>query len=300
GGGIHVDYQDWGGDSTGDVLLQGIVVRGNRASRGAGINVRGPRATIVGNLIADNVGHGDHGGGLYVSTAATTVASNVITGNVIGATAGYGWGGGVVVAAAAAEFRGNLISDNFAPSIGSGIFWDEGATGSMRNDLIVANRCPEDARSGAAIYVDGGERPSHVTVFNATIADHDCPDSTGGVVYSQAGSTITIRDSILWNNTTEFTDDEGGRHAITFSITTEAGTGNLVADPLFADAESGDYHLLSAAGRFTVDDWTMDALTSPAIDAGHPDSDYGSETEPNGGAINLGAYGNTSEASRSP
>lgn len=299
GGGIHVDYQDWGGDSTGDVLLLDNVVRGNRANRGAGINVRGPHATVIGNLIEDNEGNGDHGGGLYISTTATTVQGNVIRGNVIGATAGYGWGGGAIVAGATAEFSGNVITDNFAPSVGSGVFWDEGATGTMRNDLIVANRCPDNDGSGAAIYVDGGVGPSHVTVVNATIADHDCPGTTAGAIYLEADSTITIRDSILWGNTHEFSDVDGGSHAITYSITTAAGTGNLDADPLFADPEAGDYHLRSAAGRFTPGGWVTDAETSPAIDAGDPASDYAAESEPNGGRVNLGAYGNTGEASRS-
>lgn len=300
GGGIHADYMDWGEDATGDLLLLGNVVRDNRASRGAGINVRGAKATIVGNLVADNQGHGDHGGGIYISTGVTVVEGNIIRGNVIGATAGYGWGGGALVAGTTADFRGNLITDNYAPAIGSGVFWDEGATGTMRNDLIVANRCPSDEGSGAAIYVDGGAGPSHVTVVNATIADHDCPGTTGGAIYLQDGSTITIRDSILWNNTHEFTDIDGGSHAVTYSITAEPGMGNTLVDPLFADAAAGDYHLRSTAGRFTPGGWVDDAATSPALDAGDPSADYALEPLPNGGRVNLGAYGNTAEASKSP
>ncbi len=241
GGGIHSDFQDWDGDSLGDVRIEHNVVRGNRASRGAGINVRGPRAIIIGNLVEDNVGHGDHGGGIYIATDHATVEGNVVRGNVTGATYGYGWGGGILIAAGSADLRSNVITGNYAPTIGSGIFWDEGATGTMRFDLIYANLCPENARSGAAIYVDGGEGPSHVLVYNATIADHDCPDSTGGAIYVQADSTITIRDSILWGNTHEFTDDDGGSHAITHSITAEPGEGNFLLDPLFVDPGSGDY-----------------------------------------------------------
>ncbi len=300
GGGIHADFEDWEGDSTGEVLILDNIVRDNRASRGAGINVRGARATIAGNLIEANQGHGDHGGGLYISTDATVVEDNIIRGNVIGVTAGYGWGGGALVAAASADFRGNLITDNYAPTIGSGVFWDEGATGTMRNDLIVANRCPEDERSGAAIYVDGGEAPSHVAVFNATVADHDCPDSSAGAIYLQAGSTITIRDSILWGNTHEITDDTGASHTITYSITADPGQGNLLADPLFADAPGGDFHLRSFAGRHTAEGWVNDSETSPAIDAGDPEADYSREPQPNGGRVDLGAYGNTPQASRSP
>ncbi len=44
---------------------------------------------------------------------------------------------------------------------------------------------------------------------------------------------------------------------------------------------------------------TIDEVTSPCIDAGDPMSPIGLEPFPNGGIINMGAYGGTSEASKS-
>ncbi len=38
---------------------------------------------------------------------------------------------------------------------------------------------------------------------------------------------------------------------------------------------------------------------SPCIDTGDPASDYSNEPEPNGGRINIGAYGGTAEATTS-
>jgi len=43
----------------------------------------------------------------------------------------------------------------------------------------------------------------------------------------------------------------------------------------------------------------LDDVTSPCIDAGDPNSPVGDEPEPNGGRINMGAYGGTEEASKS-
>jgi hypothetical protein len=40
-----------------------------------------------------------------------------------------------------------------------------------------------------------------------------------------------------------------------------------------------------------------DALKSPCIDAGDPASSYSLEPSPNGGQVNMGAYGNTAQAS---
>jgi L-ascorbate metabolism protein UlaG (beta-lactamase superfamily) len=102
------------------------------------------------------------------------------------------------------------------------------------------------------------------------------------------------------------------------------GEGNIDADPLFAnpgywayvndpniavepnDANAvwieGDYHLKSQAGRWdpVSESWVIDDVTSPCIDAGDPNSLVGDESEPNGGIINMGAYGGTVEASMSP
>jgi len=68
------------------------------------------------------------------------------------------------------------------------------------------------------------------------------------------------------------------------------------------DPDNGDYHLKSQAGRWDPVSlsWVTDDVTSPCIDAGDPDSPVGDEPMPNGGIINMGAYGGTVETSKSP
>jgi hypothetical protein len=75
----------------------------------------------------------------------------------------------------------------------------------------------------------------------------------------------------------------------------------LRSDPLFADAANGDYHLLSQRGRYwpRADVWVLDKVTSPCIDGGDPYDDTADEPMPNGGLINMGAYGGTPYASMS-
>jgi len=79
------------------------------------------------------------------------------------------------------------------------------------------------------------------------------------------------------------------------------GEGNIDVDPLFADPANGDYHLKSQAGRWdpASQRWVQDDVTSPCIDKGDPNSSIGDEPQPNGGRINMGAYGGTDEASKS-
>ena len=77
------------------------------------------------------------------------------------------------------------------------------------------------------------------------------------------------------------------------------GTGCIAKDPCFADAASGDFHLKSAAGRWNGTTWVKDTVTSPCIDAGEASAAYANEPSPNGNRANMGAYGNTAEASKS-
>jgi len=71
---------------------------------------------------------------------------------------------------------------------------------------------------------------------------------------------------------------------------------------LFADPANGDYHLRSERGRYWPehDIWVLDKVTSPCVDGGDPDTGTLNEPMPNGGRINIGAYGGTTEASLSP
>ncbi|NIP55956.1 MAG: hypothetical protein GWN67_27680 [Phycisphaerae bacterium] len=81
------------------------------------------------------------------------------------------------------------------------------------------------------------------------------------------------------------------------------GVGNIDANPCFADVNNGDYHLKSQAGRWDPNSqtWVRDDVTSPCIDASNPGCPLGNEpNDVNNVRINMGAYGGTAEASKSP
>lgn len=70
---------------------------------------------------------------------------------------------------------------------------------------------------------------------------------------------------------------------------------------IYEDLATMDAHLLSAAG-YCINGGAVGpatSFTSTAIDMGNPDADCANEPAPNGGRLNLGAYGNTLEASKS-
>ncbi len=121
--------------------------------------------------------------------------------------------------------------------------------------------------------------------------------------------TVTAKNNIITNNTgygirniqgniTSSYNDIWGNVYGSYNGTS-AGTGDISTDPLFADPTAGDFHLNSQSGRWNGMNWINDSVTSPCIDAGDLADDYSNEPQPNGGRINIGAYGNTAEASKS-
>jgi hypothetical protein len=189
---------------------------------------------------------------------------------------------------------------------------------TLRNCLIVGNRCPDP--EGGALYFDN----SKAVLINCTIADnYGGPD---GAALMLVDSDITMTDSIVWGNRPNEISPKGTSGPVIQYCCVRGwwcDIGNTHADPFFVrrghwvsptnpsqvlgweDSQAvwiaGDYHLQSQAGRWEpmAGQWVHDDVTSPAIDAGDPAGAVGHESLPHGGRINMGAYGGTTEASRS-
>ena len=173
---------------------------------------------------------------------------------------------------------------------------------------------------GGVVFASG----SDLSLANCTLADNRAPEGES-LAARWEPSTVEFHDCILYNGGNEISDTASSTIAISYSNVRDGwpGTGNIDADPLFADGGywdpngtpddpnddfwvAGDYHLKSQAGRWLRDDpeassgrWTIDDVTSPCIDAGDPMSPIGLEPFPNGGRVNMGAYGGTIQASKS-
>jgi hypothetical protein len=172
-------------------------------------------------------------------------------------------------------------------------------------------------RGGGACNYD-----SHLILTNCTLAGNSA--YRGRAMYN-FGSSLSISNSIIWNGGNEIDIHNYESATITYSNIKNSwpGEGNIDVDPLFVnhgywvdvnDANviveavdlnavwiDGDYHLKSQTGRWDLNSqsWVIDDVTSFCIDAGDPNSPIGDEPEPNGGRINMGAYGGTAEASKS-
>jgi hypothetical protein len=194
----------------------------------------------------------------------------------------------------------------------------DGASPTITNCLIVGNRA--SASTGAALQCTR----SSAAFVNCTIADNYGGPQGAGLVLTD--STIQMTNCILWGNSPTEILLLGDSAASLCYCDVRGGwpdIGNLNSDPLFAGPGSwrnpsdpnelldpkderaiwtdGDYHLKAQAGRRdpALSQWVQDEVSSPCLDRGDPATPVGYEPAPNGGIINLGAYGGTTQASKS-
>jgi predicted outer membrane repeat protein len=228
-----------------------------------------------------------YGGGIY---GAVNVTNCMFSGN--GAEAGGGIHG-------AANVTNCTFSGNGADR-GGGMVNSESSF-TVTNCTFSGNSAegygPLDG-AGGGMYNYGSP-----TVVNCSFSQNTA-DTNGGGMYNY-GSSPTVTNCILWADEPDEVYNSSSSPTVTYSDIQggwpEPNNTNIDADPCFADPCNDDYHLKSQAGRWDPNSqsWVQDANTSPCIDAGDPSSSIGWEPYPNGGRINMGAYGGTEEASKS-
>jgi len=148
----------------------------------------------------------------------------------------------------------------------------------------------------------------HGLIKNCTVAHN-----ASGIGIGEGGTT-TIENCIIYHGGGVRVDSGGTVNILYSNVdgvygegTINWGPGNMDTDPCFVRVgdwfgdPNGDYHLKSQAGRWDPNSqsWAQDTVTSPCIDAGDMSTPIGFEPFPNGGIINMGAYGGTTEASKS-
>ncbi len=165
-------------------------------------------------------------------------------------------------------------------------FW-----GVESSQSVVANFVITGSREAAVLCAQGASP----MLKNLTIVRNDF----GIAAYD--GSDPDIVNCILWDNARGDLFDCEARYSCVQDGSANKSAGNISTDPLFADPDHGDFHLKSQFGRYVAewDDWVTDTATSPCLDAGDPEEYPRAERTPNGGRINLGAYGGTPYASLS-
>lgn len=303
-----VTYDRGGGirsENAPNALVLNNQITNNTTDWGGGCYIATDANTFLvqGNIIENNVASGGlgGGGGQFEGTAGV-FTWNIIRNNRAGNLVDYGRAGGIITGSTTGsqvELSHNVYAGNQAKDGGGAIYLEAG-TAILRHELLYSNTIKSPYSGGAVhLYTNTAATLDHCTISGNSAGD---PTLTGGL-YVRETATAQVSNSIIWGNVgNQIYVLDGGTLTMTYSDSQQyAGAGNISTDPLFADPATDDYHLKSTRGRWNpaTSQWVKDAVYSPCIDAGNPASPFALEPPPNDARTNMGAYGNTSEASLS-
>ena len=288
---------------------------GSKAYLGGGIGIVGGKPVIYNSIIEgcgvsgiDVSNIAAKGGGIaLVYESNAQLIDCIVKGNKC---ENGGMGGGIYCYQSSPTILNCEIYDNNEESLvkGGGIYCFESDAAMIKNTLLYNNA----AEMGGAIFVENSMANNTVfTIENCTIADNYCYDNgdpNSYAIIQISGINYNILNSIIWNKDytqiiiekdtdagiVQYSDISGGYE----------GLNNIDVQPLFANVDTAagrDYHLRSTEGRYLRNNtqWVTDQVGSPCIDVGKPTKILINEPWPNGKRANMGAYGQTEEASKS-
>ena len=336
------DFHNGEGENS---VLDGVqIINGSAGRFGGGIRCTASNPKIINCIITGNTA-GEYGGGICNSYNSSPIITNcTFSGNSAESLfSGSGSGGGVCNLFDSSPVITNcMFSENFANYSGGGLYNSDSSNPALTACTFTANT----ARHGGGVYNCYDSRPG----LKNCIFDKNLAEYGGAVKNSEATSILTnctlygnsaemgggiwngwsgnaeLTNSIVWGNSdsdgmrisSQINDAHGSKVSIISYCCiqgwdeTSGGIGNIGSDPLFADAESSDFHLKSAGWHWNADSqrWQYDEVTSSCIDAGNPGSPLNDEllNMPDGPSkpwgtnlrINMGRYGGTAEASIPP
>jgi predicted outer membrane repeat protein len=207
---------------------------------------------------------------------------------------GASLGGGIYCQDSRIAVSGSRISNNsVGNATGGGVYCGGSTNAVLQNCLIFGN----SATVGSGV---DAEQYSIVYLINCTITQNGLTTIGIGKGVRSNGATVSVNSSIIWGNGGTPISGLGLGSSVNYSDVegSYAGTSNLSQDPLFVSVSAGDYHLQSTRGHYQSGAWVNDFQMSPCIDKGDPSISAVVEPAPNGGCIDMGAYGASPQASK--
>ena len=310
GGGIYCNYSS--------PTITRTWISGNRAGYAGAIRCSFSDLTITESIVS-----GNSAGGIFVDRCSPTIANTVIAGNQ--------WGRGAIRCYESSPvIRNTTIVGNAATADTAGAISCYGSSPLVTNCILWDN-------SPREVYFDAKSEPSMLGITYSLIEGgiagintngngvlgwgdgnlNEDPLFVGGPPGNWTGDATydpEAAQSVLTDSTASWSPNAlaglllvvNASEPLEFPIDSNTATTITVWGNVSAIAASGDtyqirdYHPKSVQGHWRDGEWIVDDRTSPCVDAGDPTIGHANEPNPNGGRVNMGTYGNTEEASKSP
>lgn len=297
GGGIYMD------DSS-DIYIISCVVKENKShGEGGGICCGGFRlrdgGVIQDCIITNNMAAS--GGGILCSGNHPLISNCLISGNLadaepVGIKERRKGGGGITCFQSNPRIINCTIVGNKANAAGGGINCPSGWGKVILENCIIWGNSAEFGNQLARMCC------GCVVGCQKIELSYCCIQMGENPVFAEWGDVLETGNKWIIDLQASHSIDSDPCFAA-LGYWADAIDSKIATDPNEPNAVwvDGDYHLKSQAGRWDADEgrWTKDDVTSPCIDAGDPNSPIDHEPFPNGGRINMGTYGGSSQASNS-
>ncbi len=236
-----------GGGTYGVVRLEQCTIDGNVADDGGGVAAVGQeRSSLIGCVVSDNVATTGNGGGIrgYALLEDTVISGNsaLLGGGLYGPAESQEWKRAVFSGNVAQNGGGAYLFITFSHEVSGATFLGNASSG-LGGSLVIAScdpLAPNVVRDCSFLgnTATGGPRalqpslcvPPNALLLRCTFQD----EVVDGALVIDSCILRGVPAPILSADEVRYSNVQGGW----------PGTGNIDADPLFADVAAGDLHLL--------------------------------------------------------
>jgi parallel beta-helix repeat protein len=240
-----------------NILIEHNIIRDNKSYTGPAITILNKAttstsdlSTITDNKVINNDSYGatSDAGIISVFNGDASILRNFIYNNT-----SPNWSEGILISSARGIIANNIISKSM------------GGIHCRNSPILIGNNTiykNVGIKNGGGVYIDGENLP---TIENNIIAEN----TFGGIHYLGGSSFSASYNDVYNNSPTDY-------------VNCTAGTGSILQDPQFVDAEKGNFHLMPK---------------SPCIDAGIniPNLliDFEGNKRPQGKGYDIGSFEST-------
>jgi C1A family cysteine protease len=230
------------------------------------------------NCIFLNNSTTNQGGGMYNYESSPTITNCTFKSNSARASGGGMWdynsspttinctfqnnsackGGGMYNAQSSPTISNCTFLNNSAPFGGGGMLNVENSSPAITN-CIFKNNLATNCGGGIDNFLN-----TSPVITNCIFWNNSAPN--GSAISNRDNSSSRITNCVLWNDSSAEIYNDASTPVVTYCDVEGgySGEGNINSDPLFANAEAGDFHL--TAGSPCIDAGNNSATSIPATD----------------------------------
>ncbi len=219
-------------------------------SMGGGMYSIGSSSKISNSSFVNN--NALYGGGSYfVNSVNYSISHSSFTDNVAVSGGAGLYSDSSTSTVVNSYFLNNIASNGSTLGSGGGIQLSGTGAITVQNSLVANNKAlgSNDDGGGGIMLYGGQMKASNLTLYNNTTSSVTKPDGNG--ISMMSGSVLDLSNSIVWGNVSKQINSLGTIDVKYSNVQNSSGVyigvGNIIENPLFTNATTGDYSLQNSS-----------------------------------------------------